>query len=180
MPRIADLPGIPSAAAGSLIVVDDGSRTPSTGQYELGVVGSLWGGDGLAYTVPIVNTQEYVIATPVTTTLPETSGSWSGANGALTCGAAGVYLVVANACLSKPSQEKEIRMRIALNGDDLQQTCSRASVGGIGNTPRVESLATHTVMTLDVNDVVALAFANWSDSTTFTLTNLQLTATRIR
>jgi hypothetical protein len=179
MPRIADLPLAPTVDPGSMLVIDDPSQTPSTRRYEAGVVGSLWGGDGLSYTVPIVNTQEYVIARPATFEAAM-SGGWSEDDGKLFCGSEGLYLVVANACLSKPSQQKQIRMRIALNGDDLIQTCARTSVGGIGNDPRVESLATHTVLELKVGDEITLAFANWSDATTFTLTNLQLTATRIR
>jgi hypothetical protein len=179
MPRIAELPTALTLGEGTRVVVDDAGQTPSTRQYRAGVVGSIWGGAGMAYQIPIAQTGAYVIAEPPTFSLGVTNGFSVGA-GQLACELPGWYEVHLNACFSLAAQAKEIRMRIALDGHALEQSCGRDSLGGVPSAPRVASLSTHTWVECVEGSVIGMAFANFTSADPYTLTNFQLTAKRVR
>jgi hypothetical protein len=138
--------------------------------------GLYWNGNETA-TVVVLTETYYSVVVPSTETGTEVGVTVGSGTLTVDDETERTYLVTASACIALNEQNKQVRMRITLNGDDLDQTCAQSSVTGTPGSGRRINLATHTRLRLSAGDVVGLAVGNWTDTADILVRNAQLSIT---
>jgi hypothetical protein len=150
--------------------IDEGLRKSLTRR-----VGSLYVSANETPTA-IAQTQTYYRFTGPATTLHNQDFTTAGARLTLVAPVSGLFLVMANMCLSLPSSNIQIRARIGLNGDALPRSCAQFSMAGTPGSGLREAVSLHTLMELTEGDYMDLMVGNWTNTDSITVRNLQFTA----
>jgi hypothetical protein len=126
----------------------------------------------------IVETQTYYPVVADSQTVTGINSLFTAVNGRLTyTGTASIKArLTLTACLSMDDSNKQIRMRIGINGVALDSSCAQDSITGNPQSGRRESFGTHTFAVLNEGDYVEGFVADWTNTTDILVRNMQLSA----
>ena len=78
----------------------------------------------------------------------------------------------ANACIQLDSNNIEVRMRVAKNGQDLNSSCSHTYITGLGSGDRKVDMFSTTPVYLEQGDYIETAIGNWTNTDNILVRNM--------